>query len=215
MSGSPPEIKGLTPTQVWMDEQMDHMKDALLYGSSMIEIDSLTATQVMMEEKEARYRAAYGGRGHGKTITGRWQQQQLSATTKNYQQKLMAAIQNSGHRPDLRRDGTVEPSIDPFLYPNKVVKKMEEAPTNTISDRHYLCLTVTEYQDFAECIQKGCYLNKEGSHCKVKNAKTKKLKNLVYKFKKSPYLHKSLIWKAQMHVIKAELERRKQWATGN
>lgn len=203
MSGSPSEIKGLTSTQVWFDEQMDHMKDAMLYGTSMIEIDSLTATQVMMEVKEARYHAAYGGRGHAKTITGRWHQQTL------------AAIQNPSWGLDLRRNGKMESPIDPFLYPNQVVKQMEEAPINTVSDRHYLCLTVTEYQNFAECIQKGCYLNKEGSHCKVKKAKTKKLKNLVHKFKKSPYLHKSLIWKAQMHVIKAELERRKQWATGN
>ena len=197
---SPDELKGLHADMSWLE---DHMKDALLYDTSMVEIKHPTATQVMMEEKEARYRTTYGGRGHAKTITGRWPQQ------------AMAAIQNPNWEPALRRNEKVEQSVDPFLYPNKVVKEMEEAPINTISDRHYLCLTVTEYQDFAECIQNGCYLNKEGNHCKVKKAKTKKLKNLIYKFKKSPYLHKSLIWKAQMHVIKAELKRRKQWATGN
>lgn len=169
-----------------MNKWTDHIMDAILYESGTV-----TGRQIIQN----------GGRGHGKSLIS------------NYHQQSLAALQGSGFGNHLRRDGEVQPPVDPFLYPAPGFLKMtEEEPTNTISDRHYLCLTLSEYQSFSECIQKGCYLNKEGNHCKVKNTKTKKLKNLVYKFRKSPYLHKSLIWKAQIQVIKAELERRQQWA---
>lgn len=85
---------------------------------------------------------------------------------------------------------------------------MTEAPTTAVQDRHYLCLTIAEYKSFAEALSNHCYLNKDGAHCKLKNAKTKKLKNLRYTIKKSPYLLKSLIWKEQLRMIEAELAKR-------
>jgi len=82
-------------------------------------------------------------------------------------------------------------------------------PNNTNEDRHYLCLTPSEYRDFSECIQAGCYLNREGQWCRLRKAKTKKLKNLRYKINRSPYLMASLIWQAQLRIIEGELSRRR------
>lgn len=138
----------------------------------------------------------YGGRGHGKTITGRWPRQN------------MATFQNSGDWSDLRRDGKMEKSTDTFLYPTRMMEEMEKVPTNTMQDRLYLNLTKREYDNFADCIQQGCYMNKFGSFVKLKNCKTKKLKNMVYKIKKNSLLLQSMIWKAQLQVIERELQRR-------
>lgn len=82
-------------------------------------------------------------------------------------------------------------------------------PINTKEDRHYLCLSPSEYRDFSECIQAGCYLNREGQWCKLRKAKTKKLKNLRYKIIRSPYLMSSLIWQAQLQMIEGQISRRR------
>lgn len=85
----------------------------------------------------------------------------------------------------------------------------DEAPiTNTIQDRHHLGLNIEEYRTFAEAVNTQCYLNKDGQLCKLKNAKTKKLKNLRYTIRKSEYLLRSMIWKAQLHFIEIEISKR-------
>lgn len=84
-----------------------------------------------------------------------------------------------------------------------------EAPLTAVQDRHYLCLEIEEYRQFAEAVSTFCYLNRDAQLCKLKNAKTKKLKNLRYGIRKSPYLMKSLIWKEQLRLIEAELIKRR------
>lgn len=84
-----------------------------------------------------------------------------------------------------------------------------DAPTTAVQDRNYLCLSIGEYKVFAEAVSTQCYLNRDGNLCKLKNAKTKKLKNLRYTIKKSPYLMKSMIWKEQLRLIEAELTKRR------
>jgi len=86
---------------------------------------------------------------------------------------------------------------------------MTDVPQTAVQDRHYLCLEIAEYRNFAEALSNHCYLNREGQHCKLKNAKTKKLKNLRYGILKSDYLLKSLIWKEQLRLIEAELQKRR------
>lgn len=88
------------------------------------------------------------------------------------------------------------------------------APTNTIQDREHLKLSISEYQNFSEAVSKNCFLDRDGNHCKLKNAKTKKLKNLRYKINKSEYLKVSMIWRAQLHVIQMELSKRNAVAQG-
>ena len=89
----------------------------------------------------------------------------------------------------------------------------DQAPTNTQQDRRYLCLTKTEYDHFAEAIQTGCYLNKQANLVKLKNTKTKKLKNLRYSIRKYPYIMQSMIWQAQLRIIEIEI-RKRQHALG-
>lgn len=83
-----------------------------------------------------------------------------------------------------------------------------DQPTTAVQDRHYLCLTIAEYQTFAEAVSTFCYLNRDGQLCKLRKASTKKLKNLKYGIKKSPYLMKSLIWKEQLRLLENELNKR-------
>lgn len=84
-----------------------------------------------------------------------------------------------------------------------------EPPKTAVQDRHYLCLTIPEYQNFAKAVSTQCYLNRDGHLCKLKNAKTKKLKNLRYGIKRSPYLMQSLIWKEQLRLIEVEIAKRR------
>jgi hypothetical protein len=53
------------------------------------------------------------------------------------------------------------------------------------------------------------YLNREAQICLLKNAKTKKLKNLRANIRKSNYLMKSLIWTEQYRLIQLELNKRR------
>lgn len=85
----------------------------------------------------------------------------------------------------------------------------QPAPTTAKEDRHYLCLEIGEYRNFAEAVSTQCYLNRDGQLCKLRNAKTKKLKNLRHGILKSPYLLKSMIWKEQLRLIEAELTKRR------
>jgi len=80
--------------------------------------------------------------------------------------------------------------------------------TNTKADSQHLCLTIDEYRNFAEAVNTQCYLNRDGQLCKLKNAKTKKLKNLRYTIRKSEYLLRSMIWQAQLHFIEMEIKKR-------
>jgi hypothetical protein len=89
-----------------------------------------------------------------------------------------------------------------------------EAPTTVREDRHYICLTIPEYNNFAEAIATGCYLDRDGNHCKISKAKLKKLKNIRYTIMKSPYLLKSLIWKEQLRLIEQELRKRQRIKRG-
>lgn len=83
------------------------------------------------------------------------------------------------------------------------------SPTNTIQDRLYLDLTKREYDNFADCIQQNCFMNRHGSFVKLKKCKTKKLKNMVYNIRKNTFLLKSMIWKAQLQSIENEIKRRR------
>jgi hypothetical protein len=85
-----------------------------------------------------------------------------------------------------------------------------EPPLTVIQDRHYLKMSISEYKNFAEAVSSFCYLNKEGNHCKIRNAQTKKLKNLKYGIKKSNFLMKSLIWKEQLRLLEVELSKRQR-----
>lgn len=83
------------------------------------------------------------------------------------------------------------------------------APKTAVEDRYYLGLTIPEYQNFAQAVGNKCFLDKEGNHCKLKNATTKKLKNIRYGINKSQYLLKSLIWKEQLRIVEFELQKRR------
>lgn len=82
------------------------------------------------------------------------------------------------------------------------------APTTAVEDRHYLQMSIPEYQNFAQAVGTKCFLSRDGQHCKLKNATNKKLKNIRYGIRKSDYLMKSLIWKEQLRIIDFELNRR-------
>jgi len=86
--------------------------------------------------------------------------------------------------------------------------------TNTKQDRLHLGLSIDEYRNFAEAVNTQCYLNRDGQLCNLKNAKTKKLKNLRYTIRKSEYLQVSMIWKAQLHFIEMEIAKRRGAAHG-
>ena len=83
-----------------------------------------------------------------------------------------------------------------------------DAPTTALEDRHYLCLTIPEYRNFAEAVGNNCFLNRDAQHVSIKRAKTKKLKNVRATIKKSDYLMKSLIWIEQLRLIELEIRRR-------
>ena len=80
--------------------------------------------------------------------------------------------------------------------------------TNTKEDRLHIGLSNEEYRIFAEAVNTQCYVNRDWQLCKLKNAKTKKLKNLRHVIRKAPYLLRSMIWKAQLHIIEAEISKR-------
>ncbi len=84
----------------------------------------------------------------------------------------------------------------------------KDAPVTAQQDRQYLCMDITEYKYFAECLSQNGYLNRQGQICLLKNTKTKKLKNIRAGIHKSPYLMKSLIWKEQFRLILLELKKR-------
>ncbi|ANJ20822.1 hypothetical protein RDp07_gp11 [Roseobacter phage RD-1410Ws-07] len=182
--------------QELQESMTDHMRDALLYGHSMGgRGHAKTATQMMMEESARVYQQKYATG----TVTGRMANP-----------LLQGAAQSLPLRP---------PSTAEFAFPASVFQTEHQRlmmmpdeivpPTTVQQDRHYLCMTVAEYQDFSECIQTSCYLNKQGQHCKLKNAKTKKLKNLRYSIRKAPYLMASLIWQAQLRIIENEISKRR------
>lgn len=90
-----------------------------------------------------------------------------------------------------------------------------EAPQTAVQDRHYLCLSIEEYRTFAQAVSTQSYLNRDGQICKLRHAKLKKLKNLRYTIKKSPYLLKSMIWKEQLRLIEIEINRRQRTNNGD
>lgn len=83
-----------------------------------------------------------------------------------------------------------------------------DVPTTAQEDRRYLCMDIPEYKHFAECLSQNGYLNREAQICLLKNAKTKKLKNLRANIRKSDYLMKSLIWTEQLRLIQLEINKR-------
>lgn len=85
---------------------------------------------------------------------------------------------------------------------------MTDAPQTAVQDRSYLGLDIHEYRTFAEAVSTQCFLNRDGQPCKLKNATLKKLKNVRYTIKKSSYLMQSLIWKEQLRLIEAEIQKR-------
>lgn len=78
-------------------------------------------------------------------------------------------------------------------------------PTTAQEDRQYLQMTISEYQNFAHAVANKCYLNRLGDACMLKNAKTKKLKNIKTIIRRSPFLMQSMIWKEQLRLIEQEL----------
>ena len=82
--------------------------------------------------------------------------------------------------------------------------------TDTVMDRNYLRMSIPEYQKFAEAVSTHCHLNRDGNSCKLKKAKTKKLKNLRYGIRQSSFLMKSMIWRAQLQFIENELQTRQK-----
>jgi hypothetical protein len=169
-----------------------------------------TEMKIRMEEKERKFHERYGGRSHGK-----------SATLGQFQKTITGRWSNTVIVDDLRSNGGSKFSIPRGLFQGEhgsllMVhdKVLPKAPTNTIQDRQYLQLSIPEYQNFAEAVQSSCFLNREGNHYKVKNAKTKKLKNLRHKIKNSEFLLQSMIWKAQLHVIQAEIDKRQKVSQG-
>lgn len=90
-----------------------------------------------------------------------------------------------------------------------------EPPLTAIQDRHYLKMSIPEYKKFAEAVSSFCYINREGNLCKLRNAKTKKLKNLRHGIRKSDFLMKSLIWKEQLRLLEMELNKRQRFARGD
>lgn len=83
-----------------------------------------------------------------------------------------------------------------------------DAPVTAQQDRQYLCMDIAEYQHFAKCLSQNGYLNRQSQICLLKNAKTKKLKNIRANIRKSDYLMKSLIWTEQMRLIQLEIKKR-------
>lgn len=189
-----------------MDEISDHMKDAFLYGSSLSKEQSMTATEIMQREKELSYAQRYG------TLTGR--STGKSMLQQQYIQQSLASLQIPSTSNPLGRTRETEFAFPAGVFQTEHQRLMMmpdeiKPPKTAREDRNFLCLTITEYQDFSECIQRGCYLNKDGNHCKLKNAKTKKLKNLRYNIKRSKYLMASLIWQAQLAIIEREITKRR------
>ena len=82
---------------------------------------------------------------------------------------------------------------------------LPEAPKTAQGDRRYLQMDIPEYQKFANAVASKCYLNRVGDLCQLKNAKTKKLKNIRTVIKRSPFLMQSMIWKEQLRLIEQEL----------
>lgn len=80
-----------------------------------------------------------------------------------------------------------------------------EPPTTAQQDRRYLQMSIPEYKKFAEAVANKSYLNRVGDVCMLKNAKTKKLKNIRTIIRKSSFLMQSMIWKEQLRLIEQEL----------
>jgi hypothetical protein len=128
--------------------------------------------------------------------------------------KTISLFPTSNTRGSLRSDEGSEFAIPSHLYSGSGYHLMVHdgilppAPTTTIADREYLGLTVGEYRNFAENVHHA-YINREGDVCLLKNAKTKKLKNIRYKIIKSEFLLQSMIWRAQLQSIEQEIRRRR------
>lgn len=207
-----PKLHGKKAEMVIMDDIQDHITDALLYGTSMPKEQSITATEVMMRQKELDYAKLYGGSVTGRFSAGRAHGKSL--LQQQYIKQSLASLQIPSSSNPLGRARETEFAFPAGVFQTEHQRLMMmpdeiKPPKTAREDRHFLCLTVTEYQDFSECIQRGCYLNKDGNHCKLKNAKTKKLKNLRYNIKRSKYLMASLIWQAQLAIIEREITKRR------
>lgn len=148
---------------------------------------------------ESNHTINYGGRGHAKQII----------TGRGILSGLHQPVQTPLAQPDLRSTGAVRFPTTWHVFPNPRAVLMGDAPQTTREDREYLGLTISEYNEFSDAIMAGCYLNRDHQQCKLKGAKTKKLKNLRYKIKKSEFLSASMIWRAQLHIVEAELKRRR------
>ncbi|WHM52924.1 hypothetical protein [Sulfitobacter phage vB_SupP_AX] len=216
-NGSVPDWEKIEPKEYMkhlmeMESISDHMKDALLYGTPLLrEEEKPTATQIMMEEKSRVSKHEYYHQKYGGTVTGR-----ITNGGRGHGKSL---IPNWPFQSTLASAGVRRTQEDQFAFPPHVFQTEHQrlmmmpdqitAPTTTQQDRQYLGMTVPEYQNFSECIQRNSYLNRDGNQCKLKNAKTKKLKNIRHTIRKSPFLMASLIWQAQLRIIEAEITKRR------
>jgi len=85
-----------------------------------------------------------------------------------------------------------------------------EIPKTALEDRHYLCLSISEYKAFAEALANNCFLNRDAQPCSIRKARTKKLKNIRANIRKHKFLMNSLIWKEQLRRIEMELVKRQK-----
>lgn len=209
----------------YLYEMENHLHDALLYGISMVsdaaiqrsdrnaDSDILSISDLQVEQQqlvnmdisEIEKRIIPPTRGINKTML-----------SPQYMKGNFPNVQNSTEFNNIRHASQPQLAIPSNVYQGKQGKLLimddviSEAPTTARQDRHYLCMSIPEYQKFAEAVSNHCYINKEGQLCKLKNAKTKKLKNLRYTIRKSPYLIESLIWREQLRLIELELGKRRQ-----
>lgn len=188
---------GKLDPEIWGKDLIDLMQQESLYKP---QISGKTATQIMMEEQAQhdalRYLTHHRAIGKPQTMP-RWNQP--------------ISMHSIGSN-DLRSAGTGRVAMDRGLYAGEfgAILMDQPAPTSTKEDREFLGLTIAEYQKFCEAVQTQCFLNREGNLCKLKNAKTKKLKNLRYKIIKSEHLMKSMIWREQLRLIEIEIAKRQR-----
>lgn len=211
LMANPPDDHVLDASKYW-----DIIKELMEHKSSLSDIQnypaqSMTATQVMMEEEQRRHTIA-GARSHAKSIN----------YANLYGGTVSGRLANTNWMDDVRPNEKVQFAVPAALYASESGRHQVidpeigpgQAPTNTQQDRHYLCLTKTEYDHFAEAIQTGCYLDKQANMVKLKNAKTKKLKNIRHSIRKSSYIMQSMIWQAQLRIIETEIRKRQHVSGG-
>lgn len=138
-----------------------------------------------------------------------------SMLSQRYMKGMFQHVQNPIGLNDIRHTPDPQLAFSAHVYAGKSGSLlimdnvlMKPAPETAIQDRHYLSMTIEEYKKFAEAVSTYCYINKDGQLCKLKNAKTKKLKNLRHTIRKNKIFMTSLIWKEQLRLIELELGKR-------